>query len=96
MGAVRENLNATFICGLHSLLQDSTDRRAYLNWLVANKRIDAHDLSHTFTVARIRGGANGLLWNRFRDRPATTPTPLLEPGLIAIKMAAVDSFCQPV
>lgn len=46
---------AVFIGGLHSLLQDATGCRAYLNWLVANKRIDALDLSHTFTVARISG-----------------------------------------
>jgi hypothetical protein len=46
---------AAFIGGLHSLLQDTTGRRAYLNWPVANKRIDALDLSHTFTVARISG-----------------------------------------
>ncbi len=54
--------HAAFIGGLHSLLQDSTNRRADLNWLLANKRIDAHDLSHTFTVARIRGGANELVY----------------------------------
>jgi len=40
------------VSGLHSLLQDAAGGRAYLNSrLVANKRIDALGLSHTFTVA---------------------------------------------
>ena len=47
--------HAAFIGGFHSLLQDAPGRRAYLNSLATNKRIDAIDLSHTFTVARIIG-----------------------------------------
>jgi hypothetical protein len=44
---------AAFIGGLYSLLQDVTGCRAYYNWLVADKRVDALDLSHVFGVARI-------------------------------------------
>jgi hypothetical protein len=46
---------AAFIGGFHSLLQDATSCLAYLDWLIANKRIDILDLTHTFTVSRISG-----------------------------------------
>jgi hypothetical protein len=52
---------AAFVGGLHSLLQDTAGCRTYLNYrLVANKRIDALGLSHTFTVASIGGECNRI------------------------------------
>ena len=56
-----------FIGGLHSLLEETAGSRAYLNCgIVANKWIDALDLSHTLTVARIGHGRKvcscGYVW----------------------------------
>jgi len=43
---------ATFVRGLHSLLQDAAGGRVYLDFrLIADKRIDALALRHSFTVA---------------------------------------------
>jgi hypothetical protein len=45
-----------FIGSLHSLLEDAAGFLVYLYWrLIANERINALGLSHTFTVARISG-----------------------------------------
>jgi hypothetical protein len=45
-----------FIGGLHSLLKNAAGFLAYLNCrLVADERINALGLSHTFTVPRISG-----------------------------------------
>jgi hypothetical protein len=47
---------AALSSGLHSLFQDPAGCWAYFNrGPVANKRIDAVDLGHTFTLAQIGG-----------------------------------------
>ncbi len=87
---------AAFIGGLHSLRQDATGCRTYLNWLVANKRINALDLSHTFTVARIGGWRKRIVVESVTGLSCNNPESLAGALLIAFKMAAVNSFCQPM
>jgi hypothetical protein len=84
--------HTAFIGGLRSLLQEAAGCRAYLNCrAVADKRIDALGLGHTFTVARIGVLRKRIVeesWRELAGRP--------HEGSIAAWLELLQFFDQPV